>query len=175
MRVDERMSPEFLQKMKKANCHWVVFGIESGANPILKAMKKGINHDEIISILKSAHETGIQVSVNIIVGFPGETEEFFQETLKLLESCKDYISYISSSVFGLDPNTHVGKNPEKYGIEVVTEEKIAWDDGGADALGWRSTGINSTRVVRTERFTRLRAFIDEYLENTIRIKTADSL
>ncbi len=176
MRIDPKMTPDFLKKIKTANCNWIVFGIESGSDPILKAMRKGITHNQIITVIKNTYEAGIQVSINIIVGFPGETEEFFQDTLKLLETCSDYISFISSTVFGLDPNTYVGQNPEKYGIETLdSQEKTIWQEGPEDGLGWRSISGDSNREIRSQRLIQIRAFIETYLLTTKLNKVVDSL
>ena len=60
--------------------------VQSGSSRILKAMHRGYTRD---SYLELAHEVqervpGIALTTDIIVGFPGETEEDFEETLSLV-------------------------------------------------------------------------------------------
>lgn len=62
--------------------------LQSGSNKILKAMNRPYTKEqylELVSDLKSTIKN-IKLSTDTIVGFPGETEEDFQETVKVLEN-----------------------------------------------------------------------------------------
>ena len=77
-------------------CNWVHLPVQSGSNRILRMMRRGhmiesyLKHVEII---KSSPRS-ISLSSDIIVGFPGETEEDFNETRDLVEKCKFDSLYI---------------------------------------------------------------------------------
>ena len=61
--------------------------VQSGSNPVLKKMNRHYTKESYLKVLNELKETvpGISVTTDIIVGFPGETEEDFMETLDLVE------------------------------------------------------------------------------------------
>lgn len=66
-------------------CEWIHLPVQSGSNRILRAMRRGYTREEYlekISFIKSAKKD-ISITGDIIVGFPGETEADFNETLSL--------------------------------------------------------------------------------------------
>jgi tRNA-2-methylthio-N6-dimethylallyladenosine synthase len=72
---------------KPALCDHVHLPVQSGSSRMLDAMQRLYNREqylERISWIKSARRE-ISITTDIIVGFPGETEEDFEETLSLLE------------------------------------------------------------------------------------------
>ena len=60
--------------------------VQSGSDRILKAMNRHYDRERYLSIVKKLREKipDIVLTTDIIVGFPGETEEDFEETLSLL-------------------------------------------------------------------------------------------
>jgi MiaB-like tRNA modifying enzyme len=70
--------------------------VQSGSDDILKAMNRKYSADEFIELVKRLRKVpDITISTDIIVGFPGETEEDFQQTLELLRKTKPNIVNIS--------------------------------------------------------------------------------
>ena len=59
MRVD-RVDRELLEKMKKAGCYRISFGVESGVQEILNNIKKGTKITRIKDIFAMAQELGIE-------------------------------------------------------------------------------------------------------------------
>ena len=66
-------------------------GCESGSQRILDLMRKHISVEQIKSALSSLAGVGIQTTTYWVIGFPGETEADFRETLDLIEEMKDDI------------------------------------------------------------------------------------
>ena len=64
--------------------------VQSGSNRILKLMGRRYTKEEYLTLFHKMKELipNCTVSTDIIVGFPGETEEDFAETLKLVKECK---------------------------------------------------------------------------------------
>src|SRR5690554_4402578 len=64
--------------------------VQSGSNKVLKRMNRHYTKESYLKVLNDLKETvpGISVTTDIIVGFPGETEEDFMETLDLVEKAK---------------------------------------------------------------------------------------
>lgn len=63
--------------------------VQSGSNRILQSMKRSYTREEYLDLFKRLKEKipGLSVTSDIIVGFPNETEEDFQETLSLYDIC----------------------------------------------------------------------------------------
>ena len=69
-------------------CEYVHLPFQSGDNEVLRGMKRGYSREkylDIINNIKTAMTDDVALTTDIIVGFPGETEEQFQNTLKLYE------------------------------------------------------------------------------------------
>ncbi|MCU0287475.1 MAG: B12-binding domain-containing radical SAM protein, partial [Acidobacteria bacterium] len=66
-------------------------GIETGSQRILDAMDKRITLDQIKTALSTLAGAGIKTTTFWVVGYPGETEEDFIQSLKLAEELKDDI------------------------------------------------------------------------------------
>ncbi len=64
--------------------------VQSGSSRILKLMGRRYTREEYLALFHKMKEKikGVTISTDIIVGFPGETEEDFQETLSLVHECK---------------------------------------------------------------------------------------
>ncbi len=83
-RVD-MITKDLLVKMKDAGCISVWFGVESGTQQVLDAMKKGISPDLTIKVLGWVRELGLKPVPNVILGFPGETKKSAWKTIKFIE------------------------------------------------------------------------------------------
>ena len=64
--------------------------VQSGSTKILKLMGRRYTRESYLELFHKIKDTvpGVAISTDIIVGFPGETEEDFLETLSLVEECK---------------------------------------------------------------------------------------
>lgn len=64
--------------------------VQSGSSRILKLMGRRYTKESYLELFNKIKKTvpGVSISTDIIVGFPGETEEDFQETLDLVRTCK---------------------------------------------------------------------------------------
>ncbi|MCP4307012.1 MAG: tRNA (N6-isopentenyl adenosine(37)-C2)-methylthiotransferase MiaB [bacterium] len=74
----------------QAVCEQLHLPLQSGSDRILAAMHRGYNAERFLSRLEMAHRTipNLSVSTDIIVGFPGETEEDFQATLDVVAQAR---------------------------------------------------------------------------------------
>ena len=79
---------ETLHSLKAAGLRNTAVGFESGDNMILRNMRKGQNNDIQKRFVENAHKLGLLVHGCFMVGFPGETRETMNKTLKLAKSIK---------------------------------------------------------------------------------------
>jgi len=100
-------------------CNMVHLPVQSGSTRVLAAMQRQYTREEYmqrIEWLKNAKRK-IALSTDIIVGFPGETEEDFEQTLRLLEAVE--YDQVFSFKYSPRPNTPA----LKMGGQVPEEEK----------------------------------------------------
>ena len=83
-RVD-MLTKELLVKMKDAGCVSVWFGVESGSQQVLDAMKKGITPELTVKVFGWVRELGLKPIPNVLLGFPGETKKSAWKTIKFVE------------------------------------------------------------------------------------------
>jgi len=71
-------------------CDWVHLPVQSGSDRILKAMRRGHLVEDYLRKVDAIKNSKRRLSLtsDIIVGFPGETEEDFRETMNLVERCR---------------------------------------------------------------------------------------
>lgn len=77
-------------------CNWVHLPVQSGSDEILKKMRRGhtsADYLKRIEKIKNA-KRDISITTDIIVGFPTETEQNFEDTLKLARECRYDMAYI---------------------------------------------------------------------------------
>lgn len=78
---------------------------QSGSNEILEAMGRGHTREKFLQIVQRIRDRlpDAAITADIIVGFPGETEEQFEETLKLMEEVK--FDSVNTAAYSPRPNT----------------------------------------------------------------------
>jgi tRNA-2-methylthio-N6-dimethylallyladenosine synthase len=90
-------TPDVVQAMAEADavCEHIHFPLQSGSDRILGAMRRSYRSARYLEWLQRIREgvPGIAVTTDIIVGFPGETEEDFEETLRVVEEARFDAAY----------------------------------------------------------------------------------
>jgi tRNA-2-methylthio-N6-dimethylallyladenosine synthase len=77
-------------------CGYVHLPLQSGSNRILRAMNRPYTRErykEIVDALRAV-QPQMYFSTDVIVGFPGETEEDFEQTRELFEACNYDMAYV---------------------------------------------------------------------------------
>ena len=72
---------ELLVLMKRAGCHTIQYGVESGSDEILEKSHKGVKTDRYYEVFKLCKELGIRTLGHFIIGLPGETFESVKRTV----------------------------------------------------------------------------------------------
>ncbi|OYV05114.1 MAG: tRNA (N6-isopentenyl adenosine(37)-C2)-methylthiotransferase MiaB [Verrucomicrobiales bacterium VVV1] len=103
-------------------CSHIHFPMQSGSDRILRAMRRPYKNDKFIEICEKmkAARPGIAITTDIIVGFPGETEEDFLATVATVER----LQFDNAFVFRYSPrrNTPAAEMEEQL-TEAVKEER----------------------------------------------------
>jgi anaerobic magnesium-protoporphyrin IX monomethyl ester cyclase len=96
-RVDQ-ITTEILTKLRNANCQLVHFGVESGSQKMLDAMKKHTTVEKNAWAIKLSNEVGISVAISVVVGYPGETPEMLKETFDFIKKTKPDFVYVCQAI-----------------------------------------------------------------------------
>ena len=86
------MSPKLVNTIAHLDkvCECISLPLQAGDNDILKVMRRGYTMEQYRELVKAIRHTipGVALSTDIIVGFPGETEEQYQHTFRALAELK---------------------------------------------------------------------------------------
>jgi len=95
--------------------------LQSGSDRILKAMRRSYRSERFLGILDRvrARLPHAAISTDIIVGFPGETEEDFQETLRVVEQARFASAFTFQ--YSIRPGTPAATMDEQVPKEIVQE------------------------------------------------------
>ena len=92
------INEEFCDRIKKLNklCHHFHLSLQSGCNGTLKRMNRKYSTEEFEKVVELLRETynDVMLTTDIIVGFPGETDEEFNITYNFLEKIKFYKMHV---------------------------------------------------------------------------------
>lgn len=111
--VEQRL----LEKMKRAGCYYVNFGIESGSQRILNLMRKGITIEQGEELLELCYKIGIKTKVFFSFGHIGETMDDVEKTFQFIEKHKDEITTVASGAgVRIYPGTYLETYAQKNGI-----------------------------------------------------------
>jgi tRNA-2-methylthio-N6-dimethylallyladenosine synthase len=129
------LSDEVIEVMAKGDkiCEHLHLALQSGDNDILKRMNRGYTAEHFLEIVKKLRNSipNIAITTDIIAGFPGETEEQFMKTYRIMEKIRfDYaFTYKYSPRQGTKAAEYTDQIDEKIRLErlqrlIKLQEKI---------------------------------------------------
>jgi anaerobic magnesium-protoporphyrin IX monomethyl ester cyclase len=117
-RVDQ-ISKEVLAEMRATRCQQVFFGVESGCQEILDAVKKRTTVEQNAKAIKLAKEAGLFVAISIMIGYPGETKEMLNQTLDFIRRTEPDDVYLC--VATPYPGTELRRVVEEMGLKMSAD------------------------------------------------------
>jgi tRNA-2-methylthio-N6-dimethylallyladenosine synthase len=124
----------------EAVCEQLHLPLQSGSDRILATMHRGYNRQRFLSRLKMARRIvpDLSVSTDIIVGFPGETEEDFQDTLDVVAEARfdqaftfQYSARPGTAAANMDNQIEKAVVQERFERLVVLQRRITLDSNEA--------------------------------------------
>lgn len=87
-------------------CNYLDMPLQHGSTKMLKAMRRGITREKTEELVRSIRETvpNIAIRTTLIAGYPGETEEDFQEMLQFVEDMR--FERLGIFTYSHEENTH---------------------------------------------------------------------
>lgn len=110
--------------------------IQAGADQVLKRMKRGYTTDDYRALIANirARVPNASIATDIIVGFPGETEEQFQATYDILRELKLDVAHVA--MYSPRPNTaSASRFPDDVPSTEKERRRIALDELQAEVVG----------------------------------------
>ncbi|MFC1900665.1 B12-binding domain-containing radical SAM protein [Chloroflexota bacterium] len=135
----ENIDKVLLEKMKKSGCLALDLGLESGSTEVLHKMGRSYSKDAVVEVARIARDLDIITNFNVVVGFPGETQETVQETIDLINTAAPD-TFTLFSLF-LAPRTRAYVNREQFNIE---GEGLSWKH---DTMTSEEAAEAMTRIV----------------------------
>ncbi len=161
--IRKEMRAPLYKKLKRAGCALLGYGMETPSPSLLKKIGKSLSKDvDVAKVLKEGKKAGLIVSVNIMFGLPGETEEDFDYLLNWLRKNKNAFNMINPSIVFCEfyPGSLGNKQPEQYGIDL-----------SKGTLFWETFDKTNTYPIRMERFERFCRMAKKYhLDNLFNIQ-----
>jgi len=112
---------EMLDLMKKAGCHLIKIGVESGDQVILDNIRKGITVDQTRDLFRITRELGLDTHAHMMLGCPGETDATIKNTISFIKEIEP--STVSFGVCTPYPGTDLFKS--------ISQEHPDIQDGSA--------------------------------------------
>ena len=125
IRFEKRFSKTLVEKMAAAGCIAVTGGLETCCDRTLSLMRKGITVAGAEKVLSDFAEAGIMTHAYLMYGFPTQTlDETFQglETVRRLMEA-GVLHSACWHRFALTVHSEMAREPERFGIELLPEEK----------------------------------------------------
>jgi len=79
---EDMIDRDTMELMKRAGCHMIKFGVETGVQEMLDRYRKGTTIEQCRRVFAWAHEVGIDTHAHIIFGGPQESEQTINQTIR---------------------------------------------------------------------------------------------
>jgi radical SAM superfamily enzyme YgiQ (UPF0313 family) len=155
---------ELLSAMRRAGCHTVIMGVETGESELLAVYKKGYDTTQIEAAFARAKKHGLRTVGTFIIGLPEETEATLTRTLDLaLRLPMDFMS-LNMAV----PRFGTPFRSRAVDLGLATSDDLVMDQGGASAFLPTSTLDRATMLALKKRLVRRFYLRPSYLWSRLR-------
>lgn len=145
-RVDV-VSCEMIDSLKSAGCHTILYGIESSNPDILKMMNKQISPEQVMKTVSYTKQCGIKVLGFFLFGFPGETRQTMEDTVRFsLDLPLDYALF---SILLPMPDTEIYAYYREHGLgNYWAEYTLAHDESELELIEFIGTEANRAETAQ---------------------------
>ena len=143
---EKSMTDDRLSKIREAGCWFIELGIESGNNGILKMIKKGTTKADIENAVKRAKKVGLQVKGNFIFGFPRETIDTLEETIRFALDIKiDFFQQNFLTIWpGSEISAEIAGNPHN-------QHAFDWDKLAHQRVTYVPAGLTKDQLIQASK------------------------
>jgi len=135
IRKPSQFNEEDFKCMSESGADTLLVGVETGSDRIRKEMRKGFNNQDLDFTMSMCSKYQIKIYFLMIVGFPSETREDFEQTLDLLRKYQRYVA--DGTLMGINfgttltigEGTPMYKHPEQFnlvGVDGKRPNDVFW-------------------------------------------------
>lgn len=164
-RIRKEMTPEFLKRLRQAGLSHVSYGLESGSQNILSQMQKNLSLEIAEEVIRNTYKLDIYTTVNIIVGYPTETEKDVLETSDFLRRNAAFMNDIYFHPLVLMPDSPLYYHKDKFGIELrdANEINLWYTRDGKNNYQTRLERIEFYKSILNDKYASNISMFDYYL------------
>ncbi len=151
-------------------CHHVHLSVQSGSDSILKSMNRRYNREEYMEIVETlkAFDPCYGISTDIIVGFPGESEEDFEDSVRIT----DEVDFCKVHVFRYSPRKNTpaaGMREQVASVEKNRRSAYLIRASESSSARFIEKNLGSVRPVLLEEYSPEQSLISGYTDNYIKV------
>lgn len=135
IRITKNFPLELAKLMKQSGCYNLFIGLENGSDRVLQKMNKGFTTSDALEFFKIIHNAKLHFEISLILGYPGEDENDFQQTIDFIVKNKKiipkiaqvnpFVDYLNDFPTITFPNIS-GHNRLKTLLNTFSQEKIRY-------------------------------------------------
>ncbi len=114
--LDKRL----IEQMRRSGASRLIFGMESASPKILSAIGKPVDPNEVEAMIRLAHEMGIWCEIEIICGFPHESDLDVSLTIDFIKRNQKYLRNVNLFKFWIEGLYRT--EPERFGIRFRSDK-----------------------------------------------------
>ncbi|MFC1865525.1 B12-binding domain-containing radical SAM protein [Chloroflexota bacterium] len=120
--IDRRFTKEIFENLVCSGCDYLVIGVETMTDRILRLMGKAATMEEAIRFIIDAKDSGLDLKVNLIPNLPSITYEEAMDSLAVFSDLGECFIYVSSFNFEATRSSLVGRHPERFGLSTIDSD-----------------------------------------------------
>lgn len=169
------VSKKLLEKMSGSSklCPHLHIPLQSGDDAILKSMNRSIRQADYLDLIKTSKHMvpDVAISTDVLVGFPGETEKQFENTLAVIREISPMRTHIFP--FSPRPGTKAFTAPKRISPTIITNRiKILKKLAQESALFYKKRFLHKTLPVLFESYCTTTTAWEGYTPNYLKVRIA---
>jgi hypothetical protein len=114
VRKSNQMTEKDFETISNAGADTLLIGVETGSDRVRKEMKKGFNNQDLDFTVQMCSKYKIRLYFLMIVGFPSETRDDFEQTLELLKKYQRYVADGTLTGINFGTTLSIGEGTPMY-------------------------------------------------------------
>jgi hypothetical protein len=120
--VDRHFTSDVFEAMVRAGCEFLVIGVETMTNRVLRFMNKAANEEDNVKLLLDAKASGLDIKVNLIPNLPSTTYQESMDSLATFRELQECFNYVSYFPFEATRSSRIGRGLERFGLRSVKSD-----------------------------------------------------
>jgi len=153
MRADQgfRLKESSMKLLVRSGLRWVLIGVESGSDEMLKWLKKDITIEQVLYCADMCKKYGLAAHFPVIIGFPGETDESVRKSLYIANLLRQMSPKFETPVFYYKPypGSSITEDVVKEGFRLPTTLE-EWSE--FDYIGSTGPWVSQEKYDMVEKF-----------------------